>query len=89
MAEQVTVTVSGPTGSGKSAIYYEIMVALQAIGIPVVHADPDEVRRQMNGGETDSAHDIDLYSPTVTLVERNEPRVPATPTDTKPAGEGE
>ena len=74
MSEHVTVEISGPTGSGKSAIYYEIMVALQAIGVPVVHADPKEVARQMRGGETDTAHDLELYRPTVTLVERNIPR---------------
>lgn len=74
--ERVTVTISGPTGSGKSAIYYEIMVALKAIGVPVVHADPAEVARQMRSGETDSQHDINMYQPTVTLVERNEPRIP-------------
>jgi uridine kinase len=74
MQNSVTVTISGPTGSGKSAIYYEIMVALQAIGVPVVHADPKEVARQKRSGETDSHGDIDLYKPTVTLIERNEPR---------------
>lgn len=75
MGEKVTVTISGPTGSGKSAIYYEIMVALQAIGVPVVHGDPVEVARQMRSGETDSHTDINMYRPTVTLVERNEPRL--------------
>lgn len=78
MSENVTVTISGPTGSGKSAVYYEIMVALQAIGVPVVHGDPAEVARQMRSGETDTHTDIEMYRPTVTLVERNESR--STPT---------
>jgi hypothetical protein len=37
---RVTVTVSGPTGSGKSRLAAEIEIALKAIGVKVEWSDP-------------------------------------------------
>jgi len=70
MAETVTVTVSGPTGSGKSAICGEIEIALRALGIPVTWNDEGEKR--MTHADWQSA--LELYCPNVVIVERNEPR---------------
>lgn len=71
MSEKVTVTVSGPTGSGKSAIYGEIVLALQAIGVPVVHGDPQEAHYEAAVRHGDWMADIEMYQPTVTMVEEN------------------
>jgi hypothetical protein len=71
---EVRVIVSGLTGSGKTAVYMEIVAALKAIGLPVSHADPAEFQSLLNGGEGDSEVGIDLYKPTVVMEERNLPR---------------
>lgn len=77
--EQVRVTVSGLTGSGKTAIYMEIVAALRAIGVPVSHADPAEFQRLMNAGEGDSEEGLQLYKPTVVMEEINLPRTAQEP----------
>ena len=41
----ITVTVSGPVGSGKSAICGEIEIALRAIGVNVSWPDGDTEKR--------------------------------------------
>ena len=74
MSGQVNVTISGLTGSGKTAIYMEIYTALKAIGVPVSHANPREFQALLNGGEGDSDFGLSLYKPTVVLEERNIPR---------------
>ena len=65
----VYVTISGPVGSGKSAIYFEIMVALKAIGVEVIHADPDAVQSEINMGFGDTSGALELYNPRVTMAE--------------------
>jgi hypothetical protein len=67
MASQITVTVSGETGSGKSAIAGEIEIALKAIGVPVMVADRDTMV------VADYQRWIDLYEPEVTIIEHNIP----------------
>lgn len=67
---KVTVTVSGPTGSGKSAICGEIEIALRAIGVPVVWKDEGE----KNMTDADWIAAIEMYKPHVEIVEVNEPR---------------
>lgn len=74
MSEQVRVTVSGLTGSGKTAIYMEIVAALKAVGVPVSHADPADFNCLINMGEGDSEEGLQLYKPTVIMEERNIPR---------------
>jgi hypothetical protein len=66
---KITVTVSGETGSGKSAIAGEIEIALKAIGVPVVMAERDTMV------VADYQQWIDLYKPEVTIVEQNIPRI--------------
>jgi uridine kinase len=65
---KIIVTVSGPTGSGKSAIVGEIEIALKAIGVPVTLAERDTMV------VADYQHWIDLYKPEVTIIEQNIPR---------------
>lgn len=70
VGEGVTVTVSGLTGSGKSAIAMEIEILCRALGLEVSWDDDGE--RNMTGG--DSAAALALYKPRVTIIEQNIPR---------------
>ncbi len=70
----VVVTVSGETGSGKSAIAGEIEIALKAIGVTVVWADPAAAQSEKNMTHADWQTALDLYRPTVVLNEVNIPR---------------
>jgi hypothetical protein len=70
---RVTVTVSGPTGSGKSRILAEIEIALKAVGVSVSWADPSD-RRDVNSehwADATGAWQPDL--PEVILQEINTP----------------
>lgn len=68
---EVLVTVSGLTGSGKSAIAGEIEIAMMAIGVPVTWMNGDE-EKCMTGSDWLSA--IEMYNPKVKIVEINIPR---------------
>ncbi|MCH1870451.1 ead/Ea22-like family protein [Escherichia coli] len=70
---EVLVVVSGFTGCGKSAIAGEIEIAMQAIGVPVQWTNGDAEKR-MTGADWLTA--IEMYKPTVRIVEVNVPRVP-------------
>jgi uridine kinase len=72
MGERVTVTVSGPTGSGKSAVMGEIEIALRALGLTVEHDADFQSEKNMTHADWQTA--LDLYKPTVVLREVNEPR---------------
>ena len=76
---EVLVTVAGFTGCGKSAIAGEIEIAMKAIGVPVQWANGDAEKR-MTGADWLTA--IELYKPSVRIVEVNVPRAAA-------AGKGE
>lgn len=65
----VTVTVSGPVGCGKSAIYGEIEIALKAIGVTVQHADLVGAVSEKNMTGADWASALELYKPHVVLRE--------------------
>ncbi len=70
---QVTVTVSGKTGSGKSRILAEIEIALRAIGVSISWADPDD-RRSVNSEHwADARADWQPELPEVVLQEINVP----------------
>jgi hypothetical protein len=68
---KVTITVSGETGSGKSALCGEIEIALKAIGVSV-NWPGGRVNREhwVHGNE----YWLDLYKPEVEIVEVNIPR---------------
>ena len=68
---EVIVTVSGITGSGKSAIAGEIEIAMKAIGVPVQWTNGDAEKR-MTGADWLTA--IEMYKPSVRIVEVNVPR---------------
>ncbi|EPQ8870608.1 ead/Ea22-like family protein [Escherichia coli] len=68
---EVLVVVSGFTGCGKSAIAGEIEIAMQAIGVPVQWTNGDAEKR-MTGADWLTA--IEMYKPTVRIVEVNVPR---------------
>ncbi|EJC2606069.1 ead/Ea22-like family protein [Escherichia coli] len=69
---EVLVVVSGFTGCGKSAIAGEIEIAMKAIGVPVKWTYGDAEKR-MTGADWLTA--IEMYKPTVRIVEVNVPRV--------------
>ncbi len=71
---EVLVVVSGFTGCGKSAIAGEIEIAMKAIGVPVKWTNGD-VEKRMTGADWLTA--IEMYKPTVRIVEVNVPRAPA------------
>ncbi|QLN20061.1 ead/Ea22-like family protein [Escherichia coli] len=68
---EVLVTVSGFTGCGKSAIAGEIEIAMRAIGVPVTWTNGDAEKR-MTGADWLTA--IEMYKPSVQIVEVNVPR---------------
>lgn len=68
---EVLVVVSGFTGCGKSAIAGEIEIAMKAIGVPVKWTNGD-VEKRMTGADWLTA--IEMYKPTVRIVEVNVPR---------------
>ncbi|EPD6021794.1 ead/Ea22-like family protein [Escherichia coli] len=68
---EVLVVVSGFTGCGKSAIAGEIEIAMKAIGVPVQWINGDAEKR-MTGADWLTA--IEMYKPTVRIVEVNVPR---------------
>ncbi|EIQ0071269.1 hypothetical protein LUG81_004207 [Salmonella enterica] len=68
---EVLVVVSGFTGCGKSAIAGEIEIAMKAIGVPVKWTNSDAEKR-MTGADWLTA--IEMYKPTVRIVEVNVPR---------------
>lgn len=72
---EVLVTVAGFTGCGKSAIAGEIEIAMKAIGLPVTWANGDSEKR-MTGADWLTA--IEMYKPTVRIVEVNIPRAAVT-----------
>ncbi|EMV5595848.1 ead/Ea22-like family protein [Escherichia coli] len=71
---EVLVVVSGFTGCGKSAIAGEIEIAMKAIGVPVKWTNGDAEKR-MTGADWLTA--IEMYKPTVRIVEVNVPRAPS------------
>ncbi|HGD7959270.1 TPA: ead/Ea22-like family protein [Escherichia coli] len=68
---EVLIVVSGFTGCGKSAIAGEIEIAMKAIGVPVKWTNGDAEKR-MTGADWLTA--IEMYKPTVRIVEVNVPR---------------
>ena len=69
MTETVHVTVSGLTGSGKSAVMGEIEIALRALGLKVEHDASFQTEKNMTHADWQEA--LDLYQPTVMLTEVN------------------
>ena len=68
----VNVTVSGLTGSGKSAVMGEIELALRAIGLTVEHDADFQAEKNCTHADWQAA--LDLYKPVIVLREINIPR---------------
>lgn len=69
---EITVTVSGPVGCGKSAIAGEIEIALKAVGVPVRYADTAGAISEKRMTGADWTGYIEMYSPSVVIVEKIE-----------------
>lgn len=67
---QITVTVSGPVGCGKSAIAGEIEIALKAIGVPVTYADEAAALSEKRMTHADWTGYLEMYRPSVVIVEQ-------------------
>lgn len=67
----VRVTVSGLTGSGKSAIAGEIEIALKALGVSVRWVNGDDETRLTHA---DWQEAIEMYNPQVEIEEINHAR---------------
>ena len=66
MGDRVTITVSGPVGSGKSALCKEIEILCRALGVPC-HWEGGQQERNLSGG--DSYDELAMYQPSVVLRE--------------------
>jgi hypothetical protein len=69
MSAEVKIIVSGPVGSCKSALLGEIEIMLKAIGVPVRYEDEDKARAEKNGTHADWTDALEMYKPSVVLVE--------------------
>lgn len=69
-ASSITVIVEGAVGTGKSAIAGEIEIALKAIGVPVRFLDEAGMRSEKNMTHADWQSAIEMYRPSVTIIER-------------------
>lgn len=66
---EVTITVSGPVGCGKSAILGEIEILCKALGVPCRYADEAAAQAEKNGTHADWTSALEMYKPSVVLVE--------------------
>jgi len=66
---EVTITVSGRVGSGKSAILGEIEILMKALGIPVRYADEQKALSEKVLTGADWTTFLEMYKPSVVLVE--------------------
>ena len=82
MRETVYVEVTGLTGSGKSAVMGEIEIALKALGLKVGHGV--DFQAEKNGTHADWQQALDLYKPTVVLIEHNISRQPQAREEAQP-----
>lgn len=70
---EITVTVSGPVGCGKSAIAGEIEIAMKAVGVPVRFADERGAASEKGMTGADWTGYLDMYKPSVVIVETIDP----------------
>ncbi|MEL6746248.1 MAG: hypothetical protein AAFO79_00310 [Pseudomonadota bacterium] len=69
MSTVVTITASGPVGSGKSALLGEIEIALKALGVSVRYADEVGAQLEKRMTHSDWATYLEMYQPQVVLAE--------------------
>lgn len=68
MSTVVTITASGPVGSGKSALL-KIEIALKALGVSVRYADEVGAQLEKRMTHSDWATYLEMYQPQVVLAE--------------------
>lgn len=73
---EITITVSGMTGSGKSAICGEIEILCAALGLKCEWAGGHQER---NLTHADYLTALELYRPCVKIIEKNIPRTKISP----------
>jgi len=78
---EVLVTVSGLTGSGKSAVAGEIEILCKALGLEVEWVESEEEKRLTHADWTEA---LELYKPRVRIVEVNIPRAQASDAEVRP-----
>jgi hypothetical protein len=66
---EVKIIVSGPIGSGKSALLGEIEIMCKALGIPVRYADEAAAQSEKGLTHADWTAELEMYKPSVVLVE--------------------
>jgi hypothetical protein len=71
---EVTITVSGRVGSGKSAVCGEIEILCRALGLQVKWIGG---RDEKNLTGADWIHEIEMYKPVVKIVEQIERAAPS------------
>jgi hypothetical protein len=71
---EVTITVSGRVGSGKSAVCGEIEILCRALGLQVEWIGG---RDEKNLTGADWIHEIEMYKPVVKIVEQIESAAPS------------
>lgn len=72
----VTITVSGRVGSGKSALCGEIEILCKALGLQVEWIGGQQ-EKNLTGA--DWIHEIELYKPSVRIIERIDTASPTSP----------
>lgn len=77
----ITITVCGPIGSGKSALLGEIEVLMHALGVPVRYAAPAAAASEKHMTGADWTGYIEMYQPSVVLVDAAPPAAPAVTED--------
>jgi uridine kinase len=70
---RVTITIEGEVGSGKSAILGKIAQLMEYLDIPITYDNPQEAQSERNSTKDNWASDLDLYRPSVHLVEKVSP----------------
>ena len=66
---EVSIVVSGPVGSGKSALLGEIEILMKALGVPCRYDDEDAHQQEVFLTHADWTEALDMYKPGVVLVE--------------------
>lgn len=67
---EVTITVSGPVGSGKSALLGEIEILMRALGVPYRYEDAEAAQSEKHMTHADWTDALEMYKPRVVLVEQ-------------------
>jgi hypothetical protein len=67
--KEITLTATGPTGSGKSALLGEIEITLRALNLPYRYADEQKARVEKNMTGADWVAELEAIKPSVVLVE--------------------